>query len=347
DRSQGEGEEARSSSSHGINPSHYLPNAPLVSPQGRSHSISSSHSIASPSTEHSQIIPPSGLGLVHCTLQHFPVRKRLRVNILKIEALAGGLKPEMEMHAQMRLSIPGLKTGKEQSSEVKRGRDPVFNQEFFFDGVSAEDLDIRVLHLAAFHHGGKDFLIGDSQLILHHFPELHMKKEKFGKIHITSCIERDARRLTINIKRVDDLPKWGFIGAPDVCVRISVMGGSGVSKTKGTRILKNTTSAVFNEAVMFIFNPTKAELAHTKITISVHDNQRTSTGDDVIGCAYLGIFSQDKTELEQWKNTVEHMGKEYKGCHHLKHPSISPPRESANAPVNDEPEEEREEGFDF
>lgn len=45
---------------------------------------------------------------------------------------------------------------------------------------------------------------------------------------------------------------------------------------------------------------------------------RNSTGDDVIGCAYLGVFSQDKSELEQWKNTVEHMGKEYKGCHHLK-----------------------------
>ncbi|RCN41082.1 hypothetical protein ANCCAN_12965 [Ancylostoma caninum] len=28
---------------------------------------------------------PTGLGLLHCTLQHFPVRKRLRVSILKIE----------------------------------------------------------------------------------------------------------------------------------------------------------------------------------------------------------------------------------------------------------------------
>lgn len=28
---------------------------------------------------------PRGLGLIHCTLQHFPVRKRLRVSVLKIE----------------------------------------------------------------------------------------------------------------------------------------------------------------------------------------------------------------------------------------------------------------------
>lgn len=28
---------------------------------------------------------PRGLGLIHCTLQHFPVRKRLRVSVLKIK----------------------------------------------------------------------------------------------------------------------------------------------------------------------------------------------------------------------------------------------------------------------
>uniref|UniRef100_A0AC34G7Z7 Uncharacterized protein n=1 Tax=Panagrolaimus sp. ES5 TaxID=591445 RepID=A0AC34G7Z7_9BILA len=28
---------------------------------------------------------PKGLGLIHCTLQHFPIRKRLRVSVLKIE----------------------------------------------------------------------------------------------------------------------------------------------------------------------------------------------------------------------------------------------------------------------
>lgn len=32
----------------------------------------------------------------------------------------------------------------------------------------------------------------------------------------------------------------------------------------------------------------------------------------MIGCAYLGAVAHDKSEMEQWKNTVEHMGKEYK-----------------------------------
>ncbi|EJW70695.1 hypothetical protein WUBG_18403, partial [Wuchereria bancrofti] len=28
---------------------------------------------------------PTGLGLIHCSLQHFPIRKRLRVSLLKAE----------------------------------------------------------------------------------------------------------------------------------------------------------------------------------------------------------------------------------------------------------------------
>uniref|UniRef100_A0A1I7WY91 PH domain-containing protein n=1 Tax=Heterorhabditis bacteriophora TaxID=37862 RepID=A0A1I7WY91_HETBA len=58
---------------------------------------------------------------------------------------------------------------------------------------------------------------------------------------------------------------------------------------------------------------------------------RTCTGDDVIGCAYLGIHATDKSELEQWKSTVEHMGKEYKGTHHLKLQHSVPPVHVAEA----------------
>ncbi|KIH44453.1 hypothetical protein ANCDUO_25521, partial [Ancylostoma duodenale] len=37
---------------------------------------------------------------------------------------------------------------------------------------------------------------------------------KLGKLYISSCIEKDAKRLTINLKKADDLPRWSFLGAP-------------------------------------------------------------------------------------------------------------------------------------
>ena len=50
------------------------------------HILKSNGTIPSTSGNEQQQQPrPRGLGLLHCTLQHFPVRKRLRVNVLKIE----------------------------------------------------------------------------------------------------------------------------------------------------------------------------------------------------------------------------------------------------------------------
>lgn len=44
------------------------------------------------------------------------------------------------------------------------------------------------------------------------------------------------------------------------------------------------------------------------------------TGNDVIGSVFLGELAVDKSEQDQWRNTVDHWGKEYKGVHALKGP---------------------------
>lgn len=59
---------------------------------------------------------------------------------------------------------------------------------------------------------------------------------------------------------------------------------------------------------------------------------RTTTGDDLIGSAFLGVNAVDKSEMEQWKNTIEHQGKEYKGVHHLKPAPRAPDVHVAEAP---------------
>ncbi|CAI5438716.1 unnamed protein product [Caenorhabditis angaria] len=318
---------------HGLDPSLYSPGAAIIK-ENNNEPIIHKSSIASTSSPILQ--RPTGLGLLHCSLQHFPVRKRLRVSILKIEALAGELKPEMEIHAICKVSIPGLKGGKEQTSEMKRGRDPVYNQEFFFDNVSHEELDTKTVVVVACHQGSgkimKDIIIGEANVPLRDIREMNTKKEikiveeikalvpkKLGKIYTTSIIEKDSKRLTINLKKT-----------PDVCVKIT-LNQANKTQTKSSRILKSTTTAVYNESIMFLFGTAKNELAGTSITISVHDMQRSCTGDDIIGCAYLGVGAVDKSESEQWKGTIEHFGKEYKGNHQLKAPRSAPPVHVAEA----------------
>jgi len=223
---------------------------------------------------------------------------------------------------------------------VKRGREAVFNQEFFFDNIDA--IEEKSLAIEVCHSSGnklqKDLEIGEILVPLKDINQLYSKKEvrileelkpmistkKLGKIHISTCVEKEARRLTVNLKKVEDLPKWGIIGAPDVCIRITLTQGSSPPQTKSSRVIKSSTSAVYNEAIMFLISPKLGDLQKTKIIVSVHDVSRSVTGNDVIGSAYLGELAVDKSELEQWRNTIEHIGKEYKASHALKFNRMTP-----------------------
>uniref|UniRef100_A0A0N4ZWR7 C2 domain-containing protein n=1 Tax=Parastrongyloides trichosuri TaxID=131310 RepID=A0A0N4ZWR7_PARTI len=300
-----------------------------------------------------------GLGLVTCTLQHFPVRKRLRVTVMKVEGLAGELKPSLEILPFCRVTLLPGKNAKSQDSVVKRGRDAVFNQEFFFDNVTTEDLDSKQVQVIFLHQSSqklhKDAEIGEFTIELKDFPLLHDKKEvkivdelkvkfntkKLGKIYFSTQILKEAKTLTINVNKVEDLPKWGLIGAPDVCVRVTVIQGENKIQTKQSRVLKNTCKAVYQESIMFLISTKLNDLKKTQVIISAIDMQRHGTGDDVIGSAYLGCIAMDKSEIDQWKNTIEHIGKEYKASHHLKleQPEIK-------EPIEEEVEEKKREGID-
>lgn len=50
------------------------------------------------------------------------------MSVLKIEGLAGELRPDLEIQPFCRVNIVPGKQNKQQTSFVKRGRDVVFNQ---------------------------------------------------------------------------------------------------------------------------------------------------------------------------------------------------------------------------
>ncbi|KAF7639213.1 C2 domain-containing protein [Meloidogyne graminicola] len=286
---------------------------------------------------------PKGLGLLHCTLQHFPVRKRLRFVIfnLRLLSLAGELRPDLEIQPFCKLTLTSTKKQQsQQQSVVKRGRDAVFNQEFFFDNFTTEEIELKQLQIEVCHSSNqklqRDLDIGEVRIpLIDLSPQLQTKKEvhiveelkifistkKLGKLYITTCIEKADRRLTINLIKVEDLPKWGIIGAPDIQIRIRMQQSNNPEVIKCSRIIKNTTSAVYKEAVMFLVSTREADLARTKITISVHDLSRSVTGNDIIGFVFLGELASDKSEIDQWRSTMDHWGKEYKAVHTLKCPS--------------------------
>lgn len=65
---------------------------------------------------------------------------------------------------------------------------------------------------------------------------------------------------------------------------------------------------------MFLVSVRQDDLDNADISISVMDMAR----DDAVGHVYLGIRAKEKSEIDQWKNTVQFAGKEFKGTHSLR-----------------------------
>lgn len=116
-----------------------------------------------------------------------------------------------------------------------------------------------------------------------------------------------------NLYEVSDLDTILLLFS-DPCVKITV-DQNGRTQTKQTRTLKSTCSAVFKEAVMFLVSVRQDDLDNADISISVMDMAR----EDAIGHVFLGLRAKEKSEIDQWKNTVLSPGKEIKGTHVLRH----------------------------
>lgn len=91
------------------------------------------------------------------------------------------MKPELELQPFCKVNLLPGKSSKAQISFVKRGRDAVFNQEFFFDGVPLEELDSKILQIEVLHSSNqklqKDIEIGEITVPLRDLTQLHSKKE--------------------------------------------------------------------------------------------------------------------------------------------------------------------------
>ncbi|KRX63684.1 Synaptotagmin-C [Trichinella sp. T9] len=143
---------------------------------------------------------------------------------------------------------------------------------------------------------------------------------KLGRIHLGITLEASARRLTINVAKIDDLPKYGIYGPPDPYVRIT-LNQKQVTQSKQTRTLKNTCNPVFKEAVMFLVSVGEEDLENTSLVVSVMDALRPSCPSSVIGEIILSKGAEEKSCAEQWRMMLASPGKEIKASHTLKSPS--------------------------
>ncbi|XP_074151032.1 C2 calcium-dependent domain-containing protein 4B-like [Sminthopsis crassicaudata] len=109
-------------------------------------------------------------GALHLATQYCPASRRLRIRLLRAEGLYSGTAEPGAIGCRVSVTlVPPGKPRKQRSAVIRRSPNPVFNEDFFFDGLSEEDLRRTAVRVKAENKGRgleRDRLLGRAELEL-------------------------------------------------------------------------------------------------------------------------------------------------------------------------------------
>lgn len=225
------------------------------------------------------------LGTIYFKLRHLAERNALMVSIIRCRGLpckggAGGTgdistgmngrtQPATDPYVKLQL-LPD-KQHKVKTRVVRNTRNPVYDEDFTFYGMSMNDLQNMSLHfvILSFDRYSRDDVIGEVVCPLCSFEIGDISKEAIsiskeiqprslkiraqgrGELLISLCWQPAAGRLTVVLLKARNLPRMDVTGLADPYVKIYLLfNGQRIAKKK-THVKKRTLSPVFNESFAF------------------------------------------------------------------------------------------------
>ncbi|KAM3870444.1 C2 calcium-dependent domain-containing protein 4A [Diretmus argenteus] len=157
------------------------PNVMRRASEGLVEGLPSSYSLAPPTffpmdvTLHRErvmkesMVPIGKDGSLRLSAEYCPDNQRLRIRLISAEGLyALSVDPKI-INCSVSLSLVPGKVQKQRSTVIRKSRNPIFNEDFFFDGISEEELCQKYLRFKVVNKMStmkRDFLLGQSDLPL-------------------------------------------------------------------------------------------------------------------------------------------------------------------------------------
>ncbi|XP_053331458.1 C2 calcium-dependent domain-containing protein 4C-like [Spea bombifrons] len=108
-------------------------------------------------------------GLLHLSAEYMKELMRLRVKLVSAENLYPVNQDPKTISCCVVLYLHPGKLQKQRSTVIRRSRSPIFNEDFFFEGVEKEKLNTSSLRVKVINRGSgmrRDLLLGDIVLLL-------------------------------------------------------------------------------------------------------------------------------------------------------------------------------------
>ncbi|XP_008943362.1 PREDICTED: C2 calcium-dependent domain-containing protein 4C-like [Merops nubicus] len=108
-------------------------------------------------------------GVLRLAAEYCSENERLRLRLISAEGLYGDSVEPKNINCCITFSLVPGKTQKQRSTVIKRSRNPIFNEDFFFDGIAEEELYSLSVKMKAMNKGcsmKRDYTLGERELSL-------------------------------------------------------------------------------------------------------------------------------------------------------------------------------------
>ncbi|NXP25069.1 C2C4C protein, partial [Scytalopus superciliaris] len=108
-------------------------------------------------------------GLLRLWAEYCAENERLRIRLVSAEGLYEDSVEPKHINCCITFSLVPGKMQKQRSTVIKRSRNPIFNEDFFFDGIAEEELHSLAVRMKATNKGcsmKRDYTLGERELSL-------------------------------------------------------------------------------------------------------------------------------------------------------------------------------------
>ncbi|XP_043278504.1 synaptotagmin-4 isoform X2 [Venturia canescens] len=279
-----------------------------------------------------------GLGQLMFKLRYQADQNALVVTVVKCIGLPARGQQHVTSDPYVKLQLFPDKQHRVKTRVLRNTRDPVYDEDFTFFGISPTQLQKISLHFVvlSFDRYSRDDIIGEvvfdlasvnnledadnQQISLYRdiCPRcLKIQSQGRGELLVSLCWQPATKRMTVVVLKARNLPKMDVTGLADPYVKIYLLCNSQRISKKKTHVKKRTLSPIFNESFIFEIPIEAVGLADITLEFMLLDWDRL-TKNEVIGRLELGGTRCQGPALNHWNEVWSSPRRQIAYWHKLK-----------------------------
>ncbi|KAL0270726.1 UNVERIFIED_CONTAM: hypothetical protein PYX00_008032 [Menopon gallinae] len=277
------------------------------------------------------------LGQIVFKLRYKNDKNALIVSVVKCKDLPAKDSNTSSSDPYVKLQLLPDKQHKVKTRVLRKTRNPVYDEDFTFYGITQNQLQGMTLHFVvlSFDRYSRDDIIGEvfcslGSISINHIENqqlalcrdiqprsLKIRSQGRGEILISLCWQPAANRLTVVILKARNLPKMDVTGLADPYVKMYLLYNNQRIAKKKTHVKKRTLNPVFNESFVFEIPAGTDRLDKVSLEFLLLDWDRV-TKNEVIGRLELGGDKNVGAALHHWNEVCNSPRRQIAEWHKLK-----------------------------